>query len=65
MFLQISGVVPWAVITTESLDTGKRSALNGNVLLLRFSNRWYWVLREEIDICEVKPLSVGGQTTAG
>jgi hypothetical protein len=58
-------VVPSAVITKESLDTGKRSALKGTVLLLRFSNRWYWVLREEIEICEDKPLSVGGQTTTG
>jgi hypothetical protein len=65
LLCQISGVVPWAVITKESLDTGKRSALKGNVLLLRFSNRWYWVLREEIEICEDKPLRVGGQTTTG
>ena len=27
LLCQISGVVPWAVITKESFDTGKRSAL--------------------------------------
>ncbi len=41
LLCQISGVVPWAEITRESLVTGKRSALKGTVLLLRFSNRWY------------------------
>ena len=31
LLCQISGVVPSAVITKESFDTGKRRALNGNV----------------------------------
>ena len=41
LLCQISGVVHSAEITRESLVTGKRSALKGTVLLLRFSNRWY------------------------
>jgi len=39
--------------------------LNGIVFVLRFSSRWNWVFEDETEICDVRPLEVGGQTTTG
>ena len=39
--------------------------LNGIVLVLLFSRYWNCVLRDEMEICDERPLNVGGHTTAG
>ena len=62
---QTTGVLPSELNNKESFMTGRRKTFTISVFVLRFCNLWNGVFLDDKEICEAKPGSVGGQTTAG